>query len=103
LIPIVYGFIYFQDRNDYTTSLYFRNLSEIESQLNQGLKSLDYLVDFALNENNPQTEKFCDNYKNHFANYSKSLKHIMNPTPELIYGEYWHRHSMLLCYWVLVT
>lgn len=85
LIPVVYGFVYFQDRNNYTTSLYFRSLAEIENQLNQGLKSLDYLLDFALNEHNPktkkfcknqQTKKYCDQYKDHFAKHSKSFKHI---------------------------
>jgi hypothetical protein len=89
LVPAAYGYLYYSNRDIYLTGHYFRALSEIERQINLGLKGLDHLVDFALVEENPDVkrsfcrkkakdngESYCEKYKAYLKRHSSMFKHI---------------------------
>lgn len=87
LVPSAYGYLYYSNRDTYLTSHYFRTLSEIERQINLGLKGLDHLVDSALVEVNPKVKKdfcpendktnlYCEKYRAYLKRYSSTFKHI---------------------------
>ena len=89
LVPAAYGYLYYSNRDTYLTGHYFRALSEIERQINLGLKGLDHLVDSALVEQNPDVRKefcqkkgkdkgesYCEKYKDYLKRYSSMFKHI---------------------------
>ncbi|WP_428353779.1 hypothetical protein [Methyloprofundus sp.] len=91
LVPLAYGFFYFQDRSSYLTNHYFRSLSGIEKQINQGLKGMDFLLDFAVVEDNLNLDQafkdefcgedkdkpnYCQEYKTYLKKYSSSFHNI---------------------------
>lgn len=82
IIPVAYGYFYFQDRSSYLTNHYFRSLSGIEKQINQGLKGMDFLLGFAVVEENVNLKQdfkdnFCDKKDKSKPNYCREYKEYL--------------------------
>ncbi|MGR9108407.1 MAG: hypothetical protein ACU843_15925, partial [Gammaproteobacteria bacterium] len=81
LLPGAYAFLYFTERDDYLTNRYFRSLSEVDRQINQGITGLDSLLEFALApeiapEICAKEPEECEKYDIFLKQFSEQFAHV---------------------------